>query len=83
MTDGRFSPSVSRSYTDPLPLLDELRINAKNGLRYADDPYDEYRYGGILDPVAECYQTAIRNPTSSAPVISACIALEASIPTEV
>ncbi|WP_409025277.1 NUDIX hydrolase N-terminal domain-containing protein [Halalkalicoccus salilacus] len=67
----------------PASLLDELRTNAKNGLRYADDPYDEHRYGRILDLVVECYQTAIRNPTSSAPVMSACIALEASIPTEV
>lgn len=40
---------------DPLPLLDELRIHAKNGLRYADDPYDEYRYGRILDLVADYY----------------------------
>ena len=42
----------------------------ENRIRYAADP-------------DERYQTAIRNPTSSAPVISACIALEASIPIEV
>lgn len=38
-----------------LPLLDELRIIAQNGLEYADDPYDEERYERILDLVSEYY----------------------------
>lgn len=38
-----------------LPLLDELRTIAQNGLRYADDPYDEVRYERILDLVSEQY----------------------------
>lgn len=38
-----------------LPLLDELRILAQNGLEYADDPYDEERYERILELVAEYY----------------------------
>ena len=47
---------------DPFPLLDELRIHAKNGLRYADDPYDEHRYGRILDLVAEYYGETLDLP---------------------
>lgn len=38
-----------------LALLDELRIMAKVGLRYADDPYDEERYKRILELVGEWY----------------------------
>lgn len=38
-----------------LPLLDELRVIAQNGLRYTDDPYDEERYERILELVAEYY----------------------------
>lgn len=49
---------------DPLPLLDELRIHAKNGLRYADDPYDEYRYERILDLVADYYGEILDRPSA-------------------
>ncbi|WP_276257062.1 NUDIX hydrolase N-terminal domain-containing protein [Halomontanus rarus] len=38
-----------------LPLLDELRLIAQNGLEYADNPYDEERYERILDLVSEHY----------------------------
>ena len=38
-----------------LQLLDELRIIAQNGLRYADNPYDEERYERILELVSEHY----------------------------
>ena len=38
-----------------LAVLDELRSVAQNGLRYADDPYDENRYDRILRLVARCY----------------------------
>lgn len=36
-------------------LLDELRVVAQNGLRYADDPYDRERYERILELVADRY----------------------------
>jgi ADP-ribose pyrophosphatase YjhB (NUDIX family) len=49
---------------DLLSLLDELRVHAKNGLRYADDPYDEHRYGRILDLVSEYYGEAIDLPSA-------------------
>jgi ADP-ribose pyrophosphatase YjhB (NUDIX family) len=38
-----------------LPLLDEVRIIARNGLRYADDRHDERRYERLLELVAERY----------------------------
>lgn len=47
---------------DLLPLLDELRIHAKNGLRYAEDPYDEYRYSRILDLVSKYYGETVELP---------------------
>lgn len=40
---------------DVSPLLDELRIVAQNGLKYADDPHDEERYERILELTAEWY----------------------------
>lgn len=49
---------------DPLPLLDELRIHAKNGLRYADDPYDEYRYERILDLIVDYYGEILDLPSA-------------------
>ncbi|MCH7662017.1 MAG: NUDIX hydrolase N-terminal domain-containing protein [Euryarchaeota archaeon] len=51
---------------DLLPLLDELRIHAKNGLKYADDPYDEHRYGRTLDLVSEYYGEAVDLPPEEA-----------------
>lgn len=41
--------------TSVLPLLDELRVIAQNGLEYADDPYDQERYERVLELVAEYY----------------------------
>lgn len=38
-----------------LPLLDEVRIIAQNGLEYSDDPYDKERYERLLRLVSECY----------------------------
>ncbi|MFT4890144.1 MAG: hypothetical protein ACI9YT_001057 [Halobacteriales archaeon] len=38
-----------------LALLDELRAMVRTGLNYADDPYDEERYGRILDLVHQYY----------------------------
>lgn len=51
---------------DLLSLLDELRVHAQNGLRYADDPYDERRYGRILELVAEGYGGALDLPAEEA-----------------
>ncbi|MFC7191684.1 NUDIX hydrolase N-terminal domain-containing protein [Halocatena marina] len=46
-----------------LALLDELRIMAKVGLRYADDPYDTERYERILELVSEWYGRSVDMPT--------------------
>jgi 8-oxo-dGTP pyrophosphatase MutT (NUDIX family) len=43
---------------DALPLLDELRLIAQNGLEYADDPYDRERYERVLELVAREYADA-------------------------
>lgn len=45
-----------------LPLLDELRILAQNGLEYADSPYDEERYERILELTAEWYGRSVDLP---------------------
>jgi ADP-ribose pyrophosphatase YjhB (NUDIX family) len=44
--------------SDAVPLLDELRVLAQNGLRYADDPYDRERYERILELVSGEYAGA-------------------------
>lgn len=38
-----------------LPLLDEVRIIAQNGLEYTDDPYNKERYERLLELVSEQY----------------------------
>ena len=43
-------------------LLDELRILAKNGLHYTDDPYDEERYERLLELASEYYAEAVELP---------------------
>jgi 8-oxo-dGTP pyrophosphatase MutT (NUDIX family) len=50
---------------DPFPLLDELRTLAQNGLRYADDPYDEARYERLLALASEYYGEALDLPPAS------------------
>ena len=47
---------------DILPLLDELRIMAKAGLFFAEDPYDEERYERLLELVSEYYGEAVGLP---------------------
>lgn len=47
---------------DVLPLLDELRILASNGLEYADDPRDEERYERILELSSEWYGRSVELP---------------------
>lgn len=47
-----------------LELLEELRVIGQNGLRYADDPYDEERYERILTLVSQCYGETLGRPAS-------------------
>lgn len=47
---------------DILPLLDELRVMAQNGLFFADDPYDRERYERILELVSEYYSATLSLP---------------------
>lgn len=42
-----------------LRLLDELRVMAQNGLRYADDPHDERRYERLFEIVTQQYGEAL------------------------
>lgn len=54
---------------DPLPLLDELQVIARNGLTYADDGHDHYdreRYERILHLVSEWYGRTIDCPPEAA-----------------
>lgn len=52
----------SANEMDLMGLLDELRILGQNGVRYADDPYDEERYKRILDLVSQYYGEALNVP---------------------
>lgn len=45
-----------------LPLLDELRILAQNGLEHTDDPYDKERYDRILELTSEWYGRSVDLP---------------------
>jgi 8-oxo-dGTP pyrophosphatase MutT (NUDIX family) len=47
---------------DILPLLDELRVMAQNGLFFAEDPYDRERYERILELVSEYYGATLDLP---------------------
>jgi len=47
---------------DSTPLLDELRTLAQNGLRYADDPWEERRWERVLDLASEYYGEAFDRP---------------------
>jgi 8-oxo-dGTP pyrophosphatase MutT (NUDIX family) len=48
---------------DALSLYDELQAIAREGLYYADDPYDEERYERILELASEGYGEALELPT--------------------
>ncbi|EMA52527.1 MULTISPECIES: NUDIX hydrolase N-terminal domain-containing protein [Halococcus] len=55
----------NRETTNVLPLLDELRIIARNGLTYDGDPHDSYdkeRYERILHLVSEWYGKTLKLP---------------------
>ena len=51
---------------DILPLLDELRTMALNGLTYARDPYDRERYARLLDLTSHYYGQALDLPPAEA-----------------
>jgi hypothetical protein len=43
---------------DMLPLLDELQVLARNGLTYAQNPYDRERYARLLELASLYYGAA-------------------------
>lgn len=55
MTDDNESVEI-------LPLLDELRVMAKAGLFFTDDPYDRERYERMLELVGEYYAETVELP---------------------
>ena len=50
---------------DILPLLDELRTMALNGLTYARDPYDRERYERLLDLTSRYYGQTLDLPPAA------------------
>jgi len=51
---------------DILPLLDELRTIARNGLTYATGPYDRERYERLFDLTCRYYGQALDLPPEAA-----------------
>lgn len=49
---------------DAFSLYDELQALAREGLYYADDPYDEERYKRILELASEGYGEALELPAN-------------------
>ncbi|WP_278000009.1 NUDIX hydrolase N-terminal domain-containing protein [Halocatena marina] len=47
---------------DILPLLDELRLLARDGLRFSDDPYDRERYTRLMELVETYYAKTLELP---------------------
>lgn len=47
---------------DILPLLEELQLIARNGLAFAQDPYDRERYERLLGLASRYYGTALDLP---------------------
>jgi len=47
-----------------LPLLDELRTIARNGLTYATNPYDRERYERLLELTSSSYGTILDLPSA-------------------
>lgn len=47
---------------DILPLLEELRLIARNGLLFADNPHDEARYERLLELVEQYHGETIELP---------------------
>jgi hypothetical protein len=49
---------------DILSLLDELQIIARNGLHYAQNPYDRERYERLMELTTRYYSEALDLPPS-------------------
>ncbi len=58
---------------DILPFLDELHMMAREGLRFADNPYDQARYTRLLELVCHSYGAALDLPP---PTVRARLAAE-------
>jgi 8-oxo-dGTP pyrophosphatase MutT (NUDIX family) len=50
---------------DILPLLDELQIIARNGLHYAQNPYDRERYERLMELTTRSYGEALDLPPAA------------------
>ena len=50
---------------DILPLLDELQIIARNGLNYAQNPYDRERYERLMELTKRYYGEALDLPPAA------------------
>jgi ADP-ribose pyrophosphatase YjhB (NUDIX family) len=50
---------------DILPLLDELQIIARNGLHYAQNPYDRERYERLMELTTRYYGEALDLPPAA------------------
>ena len=61
---GRTFPVGERCSMDILPLLDELRTIACNGLTFATNPYDVERYQRLVELVSTYYGQALDLPPS-------------------
>jgi ADP-ribose pyrophosphatase YjhB (NUDIX family) len=51
---------------DILPLLDEIRTIARNGLTFADNPYDRERYERLMEIASQYYGQALDLPPPEA-----------------
>ena len=49
-----------------VPLLEELRLIARNGLLFAENPQDEQRYERILELVEQAYGETLEIPSEQA-----------------
>jgi ADP-ribose pyrophosphatase YjhB (NUDIX family) len=50
---------------DTFPLLDELQTIARNGLQYAENPYDRERYERLMQLVTQGYGAALDVPAEA------------------
>ena len=50
---------------DILPLLDELQVIARNGLLYAQNPYDRERYERLMELTTRYYGQALDLPSAA------------------
>ena len=50
---------------DTFPLLDELQTIARNGLQYAENPYDTERYERLLVLATQAYSKVLDLPAET------------------